>query len=262
MAGGLKLLSSSGEFARLPFSQCDESMCRTALLPANKPKNRYWDVLPPDSTLVKKGVSYINANYITVCPLKQRRIIAAQAPLPHTCEDFWQMVLSHDTRCILMLTRLAEGAKIKSERYWPEVGQSRYFGQITVTTVRQFSPGEEIKDIIISELLVGGDTPKGRQEGKRVWHIHYLGWPDGKIVSVSMVVLLIALFMSFGLDDSVLMCSASIGRSGTIAAIIRGLLSCESAIEAVMAVRQDRHGCVQTVDQFRLVRDTLEYLKY
>jgi tyrosine-protein phosphatase 2/3 len=54
-------------------------------------KNRYPDVLPFESTRVRlNSGEYINANYISLSP--NARYICAQAPLPNTFTEFWQMV--------------------------------------------------------------------------------------------------------------------------------------------------------------------------
>jgi len=65
----------------------------SANLPQNKPKNRYSDVLPVETTRVKLGDindNYINANFVQ-SPQKFVSI-CTQAPLPHTFQAFWSMV--------------------------------------------------------------------------------------------------------------------------------------------------------------------------
>jgi len=56
-------------------------------------------------------------------------------------------------------------------------------------------------------------------------------------------------------------CFAGIGRTGTIAAILRGLLSEEDAMTAIENLRKYRKGMVQTICQFRLVKAMIEKLR-
>lgn len=40
------------------------------------------------------------------------KFIATQGPLPHTYEDFWEMVFQYKCPAILMLTRLVDNYKV------------------------------------------------------------------------------------------------------------------------------------------------------
>ncbi|XP_026454947.1 protein-tyrosine-phosphatase PTP1-like isoform X2 [Papaver somniferum] len=53
------------------------------------------------------GSDYINASFLEVSSCESNpRIIAAQGPLRHTCEDFWEMVIQYHCPLIVMLTQL------------------------------------------------------------------------------------------------------------------------------------------------------------
>ena len=41
------------------------------------------------------------------------------APLPGTKEDFWYMIWQEKVSLIVMLTKLVENGKTKSDHYWP-----------------------------------------------------------------------------------------------------------------------------------------------
>ncbi|KAA3680108.1 receptor-type tyrosine-protein phosphatase S [Paragonimus westermani] len=99
--------------------------------PANRPKNRYANVIAYDhSRVVLQYTSpndpdsdYINANYLDGYR-KQNAYIATQGPLPHTVNDFWRMVWEQRSAMIVSMTRLEERARVKCEQYWPGNGSS------------------------------------------------------------------------------------------------------------------------------------------
>lgn len=89
----------------------------------NRSRNRYTNVLPYDRTRVHLAVlpgddniTYINANHVR---LEGGNYVAAQGPLPGTCEDFWRMIWQLDSRIIVTTTNEVEGERTKCARYWP-----------------------------------------------------------------------------------------------------------------------------------------------
>ena len=64
---------------------------------------------------------YINASHVQIdvadiiCDY-----IACQGPLPHTSDDFWEMVWQREVTVIVMLTLDMEAKKVKCHRYWPD----------------------------------------------------------------------------------------------------------------------------------------------
>ncbi|VDK20967.1 unnamed protein product [Taenia asiatica] len=96
--------------------------------PANRPKNRYANVVTYDhSRVVLSRVDgdlesdYINANFLDGYNRK-RAYIATQGPLPNTVCDFWRMVWEQRSSTIVAMTRLEERERIKCEQYWPTSG--------------------------------------------------------------------------------------------------------------------------------------------
>nr|XP_020139404.1 receptor-type tyrosine-protein phosphatase S [Microcebus murinus] len=108
-------------------------------LEANKPKNRYANVIAYDHSRVIlqpiegiAGSDYINANYVDGYR-RQNAYIATQGPLPETFGDFWRMVWEQRSATVVMMTRLEEKSRIKCDQYWPGRGTETYgFIQVTL----------------------------------------------------------------------------------------------------------------------------------
>ncbi|CAK9171688.1 unnamed protein product, partial [Ilex paraguariensis] len=93
--------------------------CSVALDSVNYCKNRYTDVIPFDKNRVvlnpckdyrSSARGYINASFITTSE-SVSQFIATQGPLPHTFEDFWEMIIQNRCPVIVMLTRLIDNYK-------------------------------------------------------------------------------------------------------------------------------------------------------
>ena len=72
---------------------------------------RYGNILPYDHNRVKLGATdcyddYVNASWIKTAGSND--FIAAQAPLPLTVPDFWQMIAENKVTVIFALTRIEE----------------------------------------------------------------------------------------------------------------------------------------------------------
>ncbi|XP_075479930.1 protein-tyrosine-phosphatase PTP1-like isoform X2 [Primulina tabacum] len=90
--------------------------CTVALDGTNHSKNRYTDVLPFDDNRVilkqskhyrPSARGYINASFVRTSE-SVSGFIATQGPLPHTYEDFWEMIIQYRCPVIIMLTRLVD----------------------------------------------------------------------------------------------------------------------------------------------------------
>ncbi|CAI9549019.1 unnamed protein product, partial [Staurois parvus] len=89
-----------------------------ALLPENRGKNRYNNILPYDFTRVKLSnvdddpcSDYINASY-TPGNNFRREYIATQGPLPGTKDDFWKMVWEQNVHNTVMVTQCVEKGRV------------------------------------------------------------------------------------------------------------------------------------------------------
>ncbi|PPD73173.1 hypothetical protein GOBAR_DD29904 [Gossypium barbadense] len=113
------------EFSHLQANRITPSemmrRCTVGFNGANLDKNRYSDVIPFDTNRVvlnsckdyrPTAKGYINASFVTTSSSENiSKFIATQGPLPHTYEDFWEMVIQCHCPVIVMLTRLVDNYK-------------------------------------------------------------------------------------------------------------------------------------------------------
>jgi protein tyrosine phosphatase len=76
---------------------------------ANRPLNRYDDILPYDEHRVvlrncDSGHDYINASYIKNVLPGTPPMIASQGPIKATVRDFWHMILQENVRIVAMVS--------------------------------------------------------------------------------------------------------------------------------------------------------------
>ncbi|KAL2925749.1 Protein-tyrosine-phosphatase PTP1 [Bienertia sinuspersici] len=254
-------------------------LCRVALDPVNMSKNRYTDILPFDSTRVvltsckdyrPSARGYINASFIKTPAERAAQFIATQGPLPHTYEDFWEMVLQYRCPAIVMLTRLVDNYRmVKCGDYFQAEDGPREFGDITVVT-------KWIKTTENSLVLRHMEVTKAESEEPplSVLHIQYPEWPDHGLPKDSVAVREIlkrTYHLPSGVGPIVVHCSAGIGRTGTyctihdtIQRVLAGDMSALDFAQTVEVFRSQRVGMVQTMDQYKycykVVIDELEEL--
>ena len=90
----------------------------SALLPPNKCKNRYFEILPYEKSRVSltplrgvDGSDYINASFVDSYRTR-RAYIATQGPMAETLEDFWRMCWEHNSAIIVMISQSTEQGKV------------------------------------------------------------------------------------------------------------------------------------------------------
>ena len=92
---------------------------KKATTSANKPLNRYGNILPYDDTIVSlDNGKYINANNME--PFNDNPdypVITTQCPINTTINDFKEMLLGKKIKRIIMLTLLEEGGRQKCNDY-------------------------------------------------------------------------------------------------------------------------------------------------
>ncbi|GMH22416.1 hypothetical protein Nepgr_024259 [Nepenthes gracilis] len=259
-----------------------EKMCLVALDQVNLSKNRYRDVIPFDINRVVLKLSkdhrpsvggYINASFVQTPSLANAsRFIATQGPLPHTFEDFWEMVIQNRCPVIVMLTRLVDNYRVlqlveyklvKCGDYFPaEVGGWREFGGICVTTkwMKTTTSSLELRYLEVSKA-------ESEEPPLLVLHIQYPEWPDNGVPRDTSAVREIfkqTCHMSPNLGPLLVHCSAGIGRTGTyctihdaLQRILAGDMSALDLVNTVSVFRFQRVGMVQTKDQYLFIHSAV-----
>ncbi|XP_030461450.2 protein-tyrosine-phosphatase PTP1 [Syzygium oleosum] len=262
--------------------------CTVALDDINLSKNRYTDVVPFDQTRVvlnpckdyrPAARGYINASFITASSNENvSRFIATQGPLPHTYEDFWEMILQQRCPAAVMLTRLVDsyrtfnsaGVKmVKCGDYFQAEDGPRDFGNICITT-------KWIKNtdtsLVLRHLKV--NYKETEEPPISVLHILYPDWPDHGVPADTIAVREIFKRINEIPPDVgpiVVHCSAGIGRTGTyctihntVQRILVGDMSSLDLVDTITIFRSQRIGMVQTLEQYvfcyKAIIDELEDL--
>ncbi|XP_040893830.1 receptor-type tyrosine-protein phosphatase eta isoform X2 [Toxotes jaculatrix] len=230
----------------------------SALTLENKPKNRYNNVLPYDSSRVKLSIihgspydDYINANYMPGYN-SRKEFIAAQGPLPTTVNEFWRMIWEKNVQTLVMLTRCNEQGRVKCEQYWSS--GTKHFENITVTTASEI-PLEDwtIRDFDIKNVKTA--------ETRSVRHFHFTAWPDHGVPETTELLISFRHLVREHMDQysrnspTVVHCSAGVGRTGTFIAIDRLIFQIErentvDVYGIVHDLRMHRPLMVQTEDQY------------
>ncbi|XP_045676046.1 tyrosine-protein phosphatase non-receptor type 13 isoform X7 [Phyllostomus hastatus] len=231
----------------------------------NRRKNRYKNILPYDATRVPLGDEggYINASFIKMPVGKEEFVyIACQGPLPTTVGDFWQMIWEQKSTVIAMMTQEVEGEKIKCQRYWPNV-----LGRTTMVSNRlqlalvkmQLLKGFVVRAMTLEDIQTG--------EVRHISHLNFTAWPDHDTPSQPDDLLTFISYMRHMHSSGPIIthCSAGIGRSGTLICIdvVLGLIRQDLEFDIsdlVRCMRLQRHGMVQTQDQYIFCYQVILYV--
>ncbi|XP_004365141.2 receptor-linked protein tyrosine phosphatase [Capsaspora owczarzaki ATCC 30864] len=242
----------------------EEYATNAALMPANKSKNRYANILPYDHSRVRlsvipgvEGSDYVNANYIDGYR-KSHAYIACQGPLPDTFDDFWRMVWEQRSAVIVMVTNEEEKGRVKCHRYWPDDSEV-VFGDVEVRMTRQEELSEFITRVFSLKNIRTGET-------RTVHHLQFTGWPDhGVPHSTSSLIKFVKQAKAVQPNDAgpmVIHCSAGVGRTGTFIVTDMSLerTKVENNVDifgCVSALRRNRMYMVQTEEQYMFIYQTL-----
>uniref|UniRef100_A0A673TV13 Tyrosine-protein phosphatase non-receptor type 13 n=1 Tax=Suricata suricatta TaxID=37032 RepID=A0A673TV13_SURSU len=231
----------------------------------NRKKNRYKNILPYDATRVPLGDDggYINASFIKIPVGKEEFVyIACQGPLPTTVGDFWQMIWEQKSTVIAMMTQEVEGEKIKCQRYWPNIlGKTTMVNdRLRLALVRM----QQLKGFVVRAMALE-DIQTG--ETRHISHLNFTAWPDHDTPSQPDDLLTFISYMRHVHRSGPIIthCSAGIGRSGTLICIdvVLGLISQDldfDISDLVRCMRLQRHGMVQTEDQYIFCYQVILYV--
>ncbi|XP_009624646.1 protein-tyrosine-phosphatase PTP1 isoform X1 [Nicotiana tomentosiformis] len=256
-----------------------KSRCSVALDSTNISKNRYTDVLPFDNSRVvldpckdyrPSARGYINASFVSISE-RVSRFIATQGPLPHTFEDFWEMIIQNRCPVIVMLTRLVDNYKVfncldnqtvKCGDYFQAEDGPRTFGNICVVTkcIKTSDTSLILRNLEVNYI-------ESEEPPSHVLHIQYPEWPDHGVPEDTLAVREIlnrTHDVPLSLGPIVVHCSAGIGRTGTyctihntIQRILGGDMSALDIVNTVAIFRSQRIGMVQTMDQYLFCYDAI-----
>ncbi|XP_060604251.1 receptor-type tyrosine-protein phosphatase S-like isoform X3 [Ruditapes philippinarum] len=234
-----------------------------------RPKNRYTNILPFDHSRVKlrpsddiEGSDYINANYIPGYT-SRREYIATQGPMQATFDDFWRMVWEQNVDTIVMLTKLMEKGRHKCDKYWPDLGEPVFYGDLVVSLQSESNLSDYT--IMIFEI-------KMKEERKMVRHFSYLKWPDmGCPETPELLLEFVKAVKQYGnqvknkpsTGPTIVHCSAGVGRTGTFIAVDYLLQHIRDHDEVdifnlVLDMRNHRLNMVQTEDQYIYIHECLK----
>lgn len=242
----------------------------TAMSFHNMNKNRYPDIVAKETTRVvlssdsRPGSDYINANHVIVDGPLTQPFICAQAPLSSTMDDFWRMIVEQSCAVIVMLTKIDQTA----QAYFPlDTATPRVFDNFTVTLCEEPKVFGAKKTIVLRKLRLTST----KYQSQTVFHLQYSSWPDrGVPESAEDLLQLIALTdqcqaygRTIGLSGPVVAhCSAGVGRTGVFVAVYLVLLriatgQTASILATVHAMRQQRHGMVQSAAQYAFIYEAV-----
>ncbi|XP_023053876.2 tyrosine-protein phosphatase non-receptor type 13 isoform X4 [Piliocolobus tephrosceles] len=231
----------------------------------NRRKNRYKNILPYDATRVPLGDEggYINASFIKIPVGKEEFVyIACQGPLPSTVGDFWQMIWEQKSTVIAMMTQEVEGEKIKCQRYWPNIlGKTTMVSnRLRLALVRM----QQLKGFVMRAMTLEDIQTR---EVRHISHLNFTAWPDHDTPSQPDDLLTFISYMRHIHRSGPIIthCSAGIGRSGTLICIdvVLGLISQDldfDISDLVRCMRLQRHGMVQTEDQYIFCYQVILYV--
>ncbi|XP_060227273.1 receptor-type tyrosine-protein phosphatase S isoform X9 [Meriones unguiculatus] len=233
-------------------------------LEANKPKNRYANVIAYDHSRVILqplegivGSDYVNANYVDGYR-RQNAYIATQGPLPETFGDFWRMVWEQRSATVVMMTRLEEKSRIKCDQYWPNRGTETY-GFIQVTLLDTM----ELATFCVRTFSL---HKNGSSEKREVRHFQFTAWPDHGVPEYPTPFLaFLRRVKTCNPPDAgpiVVHCSAGVGRTGCFIVIDAMLerIKTEKTVDVyghVTLMRSQRNYMVQTEDQYSFIHEAL-----
>ncbi|ELW70211.1 Tyrosine-protein phosphatase non-receptor type 13 [Tupaia chinensis] len=173
-----------------------------------------------------------------------------------------EMIWEQKSTVIAMMTQEVEGEKIKCQRYWPNI-----LGTTTMVNDRLRLALERLQQL--KGFVVRAMTLEDIQTGevRHISHLNFTAWPDHDTPSQPDDLLTFISYMRHihRSGPIVTHCSAGIGRSGTLICIdvVLGLIGQDldfDISDLVRCMRLQRHGMVQTEDQYIFCYQVILYV--
>ncbi|KEG10872.1 putative tyrosine specific protein phosphatase [Trypanosoma grayi] len=260
------------EFAQLQRQENPRSINFTTSL-KNRHKNRYLDILANEATIYPPSAvdahgsppPYINGNLINLG--LPHTFVACQAPVAQGISDFLSMLYDNKIVLVMMVTKLQEGGIIKADRYWPEEGEPPIEVPGAAGLVLEIDtkkPYKVDKELNITQRYLVLRRPN--EPPHKILQVQYTGWPDHGVPqsAAAFEKLLSIVKESPTTAPIVVHCSAGIGRTGTLIGaygvlthLERGTLNDTTVYDVVAAMKRQRFGMVQRVEQYVVIYLTL-----
>uniref|UniRef100_A0A158QEZ1 Protein-tyrosine-phosphatase n=3 Tax=Hymenolepis diminuta TaxID=6216 RepID=A0A158QEZ1_HYMDI len=258
------------EFKKLEGFFVPKASFTSALLPPNKCKNRFFEILPYEKSRVAliplrgvDGSDYINASFVDSYRAR-RAYIATQGPMAETLEDFWRMCWEHNSAIIVMISQPTEQGKEHSYPYWPLKRSARYQHFVIDPMVEYNMPTYTLREFKVT------DTRDG--VSRTIRQFQYTEWPEVGVPSNSEA---FTNFISqihktkeqFGQDGPITVhCNCGSGRTAVfiLLSIVLDRLRCEGVVDIIQTVRllrTQRPGMIQSPEQLQFCyKAVLEYI--
>lgn len=241
----------------------------TGSLTHNRSKNRLANILPYESTRVQlistrgiEGSDYINASYID--GYRQRgAYIATQGPLQETVDDFWRMLMEHNSNIVVMLTQLYEGDRERCYQYWPTDRSAKHQYYIVDPVSEQEFPQFVIREFKVKDIM--------NDNVRNIKQFHFHGWTESVPKSGEGILELIGQIQrTYEQQEEegpiTVHCSDGVGRTGVFCAlsIVLERMRSEGVVDlfqTVKLLRTQRPNMIQNKEQYLFCyQRALEYL--
>eukprot|EP00053_Salpingoeca_punica_P018876 m.187562 g.187562 ORF g.187562 m.187562 type:complete len:808 (+) comp17524_c0_seq1:80-2503(+) len=210
---------------------------------------------------------YINANFARGAQRLPDKFIITQHPLAgdemgkkSTTEAFWKMVWSQQISLIVMLD---DDDLAKSNQYWASKSvPTRKFGPFSI----EYSSERSLNGYQLTQMLIGNSGPENTsKEVRTVFHYSFT-WTGDESVDTAAALLTMMHDVHTKSEDAaapiLIHCRDGFGPSGTVVALEHCIHQIEttSAVDVVAAVamvREDRGGCVETLEQYHFIHKAM-----
>ncbi|XP_022803027.1 tyrosine-protein phosphatase Lar-like [Stylophora pistillata] len=241
----------------------------TGSLTCNRSKNRLANILPYESTRVQllstrgiEGSDYINASFIDGYRQKGA-YIATQGPLQETVDDFWRMLMEHNSNIVVMLTQLFEGDRERCYKYWPTDRSAKHQYYVVDPVSEQEFAQFVVREFKVRDIM--NDTVR------IIKQFDFYGWTESVPKNGEGILELIGQIQrTYEQQEEegpiTVHCSDGVGRTGVFCAlsIVLERMRSEGVVDlfqTVKLLRTQRPNMIQNKEQYLFCyKRALEYL--